>query len=91
MEEPINRSITTTEWTPVSLGSGQKCSAYAVWARDEGVTFMMKKTLSSDNYLTVRSGMVPAPAYQHGNPGATLFYAKAVTSDTTLEVLVLNN
>ncbi len=89
IEKPINTSIGDSDWTAVSLGSGQTCSSYAFQSRD-GSTFKVSDTPDGAEYFTVRDGAIPSMKQCHGVAGMTLFYAKAVSGTTVIEVFILD-
>ncbi|HEX9972289.1 MAG TPA: hypothetical protein VGD14_09480 [bacterium] len=88
IEKPINVPISGTSFLPVSLNSGQTCTAYAFHSRD-GADFLISDTADGAKYFTVRDGEGIAPEEVYGVPGAILFYAKPVSGTVVIEVLVL--
>ena len=90
MEEVITETLTTSgDYTSVSLGANQRCSGYILQARDESLSFKIKKELNSTNYMTVPAGLTLNISEVRG-PGGVLFYGQAVEQSMTVEVLPYN-
>jgi hypothetical protein len=88
IEVPINQTINSKSWTPISLGPDQTCSSYAFQARDDTV-FKVSATPDGAKYFTIKEGAAISLEKLHGIPGATLFYAQTVSGTTEVEVFIL--
>jgi hypothetical protein len=85
--DAINQEINTTEWTAITLGSGQICDAYAVQVRD-GSGCLLKKTADAETYWTVFGREKVILSEARGVPGDILCYAKAITGTPVVEVMI---
>jgi hypothetical protein len=86
-EEAINETLSASEWTEVTLGSGQTCNTYAAQVRD-GSGFKMKRRSDSTAYWTAHDREKVIIDEVRGVAGDILFYAQAVTGTPVLEVII---
>jgi hypothetical protein len=87
---PINTTITTSTWTPISLGIGQTSSAMIVGTRG-GNPWKISDDPSGATYFTIKADSPPIEIYtgRYVGPNTVLFYAQALSLDDTLEVLLI--
>lgn len=88
-EEPVNTSISSATWTPIQMDGLTPCKSYVFQSRD-GSDFKWKKTATSTNYFTIRSGMAVTVDFNRERKPEILFYAQTVSGSAVVEVFIFN-
>jgi len=85
--EPVNQAIVTTAATAVTLPAGIDCEDYLVQA-EGAVAVKISNVEALTTYYTIKAN-AQISLNEILGPGAQVFWALSVTSDTTLQLLPL--
>lgn len=86
---PINVTLTDTEWTKVEARETDIPTGFVLQSREEDVSFLFKEDETSSDYFTMHPNVSIALKVKKPKPGTTLGYVKAVSTPTTIEFLLL--